>query len=80
MWRLSDSGLLRGEVEDLQCACEAALATANASLAVLEEAGGDLAAAQLSVARQELGLAGVALDGSAWGGDAALPESLTPAQ
>lgn len=50
VWRLSDSGLLRGEVEDLQGACEAALATANASLATLEERGGDIAGAQLRCA------------------------------
>lgn len=47
VWRLSDSGLLRGEVEDLQSACETVLATANASLATLEERGGDIAGAQL---------------------------------
>ena len=47
MWRLSDSGLLRGEVEDLQIACEATLATANASLATMEERGGNVAGAQL---------------------------------
>ena len=47
VWRLSDSGLLRGEVEDLQVACESTLATANASLATMEERGGDVAGAQL---------------------------------
>lgn len=61
-----------------QVACEAALATANASLATLEERGGDIAGAQLSVARQELQLAGLALDGSAWGG--APTHKLQPAQ
>ncbi|KAL4428078.1 hypothetical protein ABPG75_002167 [Micractinium tetrahymenae] len=80
VWRLSDSGLLRGEVEDLQGACEAALATANASLATLEERGGDIAGAQLSVARQELQLAGVQLDGSAWGSGGSPAERVTPAE
>ena len=136
---------MRGEVEDLQVACEAALATANAPLEALEDAGGDLAGAQLrcawwgvagcagaghacgacrrlhlaeqvgaawvlvqhallclplaswpstppfflthpttpslaprSVARQELELAGLQLDGSAWGGASA--RKLQPAQ
>lgn len=120
MWRLSDSGLLRGEVEDLQTACEAALSVATASLQTLEDMGGDVAGAQLrcgsgcrrlasaaciaplvapprslhckqpcpwrvlllpsacSVARQELELAGVPLDGSAWGGAPA--HKLAPAQ
>jgi hypothetical protein len=78
VWRLSGSGLVRGEVPDLQCACEAALATANTSLPELEARGGDLVAAQLSVARQEAELAGLRRDGSAWGG-AAQPR-LTPAQ
>ncbi|KAL4445330.1 hypothetical protein ABPG77_011155 [Micractinium sp. CCAP 211/92] len=80
VWRLSDSGLLRGEVEDLQSACETVLATANASLATLEERGGDIAGAQLSVARQELQLAGVQLDGSAWGSGGSPAEQVKPAE
>ena len=38
---------MRGEVEDLQVGCEEALATANSSLATLEDRGGDIAGAQL---------------------------------
>ena len=47
MWRLSDTGLLRAEVEDLETACEAALEIANASLPTLEDMGGDIAGMQL---------------------------------
>ncbi|KAI7845525.1 hypothetical protein COHA_000948 [Chlorella ohadii] len=78
VWRLSDTGLLRAEVEDLESACEAALQIANANLPTLEDMGGDIAGMQLSMARQELELAGVPLDGSAWGGAPA--HRLLPAQ
>ncbi len=47
MWRLSDTGLLRAEVEDLESACEAALQIANANLPTLEDMGGDIAGMQL---------------------------------
>lgn len=47
VWRLSDTGLLRAEVEDLETACEAALEIANASLPTLEDMGGDIAGMQL---------------------------------
>ena len=57
VWRLSDTGLVRGEVEDVLCACEQRLGTATASLATLEEQGGDIVGAQLRwVAKRVAGL------------------------
>eukprot|EP00887_Chlorella_sp_A99_P002563 scaffold6.g2563.t1 len=78
VWRLTRSWVLRGSVEDLQAACEAALATATSSASDRAEAGADIPALLVSAAQQETELAGLEGEGSAWGG--APPDGLGPPQ
>ena len=77
VWRLTGSTALRGSVEDLQAACERAAGAAALTPSDRVHSGAAVPSLLLSAAQQEAALAGLALDGSPWGG--APPEALAAA-